>query len=71
MVGTLSDCTLLLGGEVVAFDARGVSCFQLLQRSSSAHTFAVFDCLYLNGKDPDGDRLFKIDGPSREQQLAN
>jgi len=50
-VGTLPDSTLLLDGEVVAFDARRVSRFQLLQRGGSAHTFAVFDCLYHNGKD--------------------
>lgn len=43
--------TVLLDGEVVAFDAEGVSRFQLLQRGDLSLCFAVFDCLYRNGKD--------------------
>ena len=43
----------VLDGEVVALDADGVSRFQLLQRrdreSAMKPTFAVFDCLRLNG----------------------
>jgi bifunctional non-homologous end joining protein LigD len=42
--------TLLLDGEVVVFDARGVSRFQLLQQSGDA-VYAVFDCLYRDGED--------------------
>jgi len=50
-VGALRDRTLLLDGEVVAFDRKGVSRFQLLQRGEVRHAFALFDCLYRNGRD--------------------
>jgi bifunctional non-homologous end joining protein LigD len=50
-VGRLQDRTLLLDGEVVAFDSKGVSRFQLLQRGDFAQRFVVFDCLYRNGRD--------------------
>ena len=50
-VAKLPSRTLLLDGEVVAFDRGGVSRFQLLQRSASAPRYAVFDCLYMNGRD--------------------
>ncbi len=50
-VRRLSDRTLLLDGEAVAFDRRRVSRFQLLQRGASRPTFAVFDCLFRNGRD--------------------
>jgi bifunctional non-homologous end joining protein LigD len=43
--------TLLLDGEVVAFDSNGVSRFQLLQRGGVPRRFAVFDCLYRDGQD--------------------
>jgi bifunctional non-homologous end joining protein LigD len=43
--------TLLLDGEVVAFDSHGVSRFQLLQEGSTATAYAVFDCLYSAGRD--------------------
>lgn len=43
--------TLLLDGEIVVFDSKGVSRFQLLQRSTGNPEYAVFDCLYYNGKD--------------------
>jgi bifunctional non-homologous end joining protein LigD len=49
--GQLRDRTLILDGEIVAFDPRGVSRFQLLQRGDVALRFAVFDCLYRNGRD--------------------
>jgi bifunctional non-homologous end joining protein LigD len=49
-VARLRDRTLLLDGEVVAFDAERVSRFQLLQRGIG-ETFAVFDCLYRDGRD--------------------
>ena len=47
----LAPRTLLLDGEVVAFDSRGVSRFQLLQEGSTATSYAVFDCLYIAGRD--------------------
>lgn len=50
-VGKLSARTLLLDGEVVAFDRRGVSRFQLLQTLGSEPKYAAFDCLYVNGRD--------------------
>jgi len=50
-VEQLPDTTLLLDGEVVAFDSKGVSRFQLLQRGGSSQRFAVFDCIYRNGRD--------------------
>jgi bifunctional non-homologous end joining protein LigD len=43
--------TLLLDGEVVVFDAKDVSRFQLLQRGKGRPEFAAFDCLYIDGKD--------------------
>jgi len=43
--------TLLLDGEVVAFDRKGVSRFQLLQDLKSEPAYAVFDCLYRDGID--------------------
>ena len=43
--------TLLLDGEVVAFDRKRVSRFQLLQRGDAPQVFAAFDCLYRNGRD--------------------
>jgi bifunctional non-homologous end joining protein LigD len=46
----LSDRTLLLDGEAVAFDSKLVSRFQLLQQGEET-VFAVFDCLYRNGRD--------------------
>lgn len=43
--------TLLLDGEIVVFDSERVSRFQLLQQSRGQVKYAVFDCLYKNGKD--------------------
>jgi len=43
--------TLLLDGEVVAFDRHGVSRFQLLQQGQAPRSYMVFDCLYKNGRD--------------------
>jgi bifunctional non-homologous end joining protein LigD len=43
--------TLLLDGEVVAFDKQGISRFQLLQEGSAQTAYAVFDCLYREGRD--------------------
>jgi bifunctional non-homologous end joining protein LigD len=42
--------TLLLDGEGVAFDRQGISRFQLLQQGRDTK-YAVFDCLYFNGRD--------------------
>jgi bifunctional non-homologous end joining protein LigD len=50
-LSTLPDETLLLDGEVVAFDPKRVSRFQLLQRGGAPQVFAVFDCLYRAGRD--------------------
>lgn len=50
-VANLPGDTLLLDGEVVVFDRRGVSHFQLLQELKSAPQYAVFDCLYKDGID--------------------
>jgi bifunctional non-homologous end joining protein LigD len=50
-VGLLEDRTLILDGEVVAFDPKGVSRFQLLQRGDISPRFAIFDCVYRNGRD--------------------
>jgi bifunctional non-homologous end joining protein LigD len=50
-ISALRDETLLLDGEVVAFDAKGVSRFQLLQQGDVLQCFAVFDCVYRNGRD--------------------
>ena len=50
-VGELSDCTLVIDGEVVAFDRHGIPRFQLLQRGDAAKSFAAFDCLYREGRD--------------------
>ncbi len=47
----LKTSTLLLDGEVVAFDQENVSRFQLLQQRSGEAKYAVFDCLFANGRD--------------------
>jgi bifunctional non-homologous end joining protein LigD len=43
--------TLLLDGEVVVVDRKGVSRFQLLQQDKGEPVYAVFDCLFHEGKD--------------------
>lgn len=50
-VASLPDRTLLLDGEVVAFDRKLVSRFQLLQQGEVPTLYAVFDCLYRRGRD--------------------
>jgi len=50
-VAKLRAGTLLLDGEVVIFDSKWVSRFQLLQNSGSEPAYAVFDCLYRDGRD--------------------
>ncbi|MBV9770582.1 MAG: non-homologous end-joining DNA ligase, partial [Bryobacterales bacterium] len=50
-VSALACETLLLDGEVVAFDRGSVSRFQLLQNLTNKPQYAIFDCLYVNGRD--------------------
>ena len=50
-IATLPARALLLDGEVVAFDRSLVSRFQLLQKGEIPRVFAVFDCLYRDGRD--------------------
>ena len=50
-VARLRATTLLLDGEVVAFDRRRVSRFQLLQKGGFRLSYAVFDLLYKDGQD--------------------
>jgi bifunctional non-homologous end joining protein LigD len=47
----LKPATLLLDGEVVVFDRKNVSRFQLLQKGKGKAVYAVFDCLYREGSD--------------------
>jgi bifunctional non-homologous end joining protein LigD len=50
-IRSLRPATLLLDGEVVVFDGKGVSRFQLLQQGKGEPAYAVFDCLFHEGKD--------------------
>lgn len=50
-IAKLPHRTLALDGEVVVFDKRHVSRFQLLQNIESEPNYAVFDCLYADGRD--------------------
>jgi len=50
-IAKLRPATLLLDGEVVVFDRKNVSRFQLLQQSKGEAFYAVFDCLYAGGTD--------------------
>jgi bifunctional non-homologous end joining protein LigD len=56
-IARLPDRTLLFDGEVIALDRHGVSRFQLLQRGASNPIYAVFDCLYKDGRDLRDDPL--------------
>lgn len=56
-VGGLPARALLLDGEVVAFDRKLVSRFQLLQQGEVPTVYAVFDCLYRDGRDLRGEPL--------------
>jgi bifunctional non-homologous end joining protein LigD len=51
VVADLDPATLVLDGEAVAFDRHRVSRFQLLQQGAGRVRFAVFDCLYVAGRD--------------------
>lgn len=50
-VKELKPATFALDGEIIASDARKVSRFQYLQQGKGNLQFAVFDIVYLNGKD--------------------
>jgi bifunctional non-homologous end joining protein LigD len=56
-VKALRARTLLLDGEVVVFDRKGVSRFQLLQQKGGDFVYSVFDCLFKDGKDLRGQSL--------------
>ena len=49
-IAALRARTLLLDGEAVAFDRKGASHFQFLQRGAQVPTYAAFDCLYVDGR---------------------
>ncbi|HUL46985.1 MAG TPA: non-homologous end-joining DNA ligase [Steroidobacteraceae bacterium] len=50
-IASLRPATLLLDGEVVVFDRTRVSRFQLLQQDRGEPVYAVFDCLFADGRD--------------------
>jgi bifunctional non-homologous end joining protein LigD len=50
-MAALRPSTLLLDGEVITLDRHKISRFQLLQRGIGRARYAVFDCLYRNGRD--------------------
>jgi bifunctional non-homologous end joining protein LigD len=50
-IARLRPATLVLDGEVVVFDRKQVSHFQLLQQRRGEPQYAVFDCLFADGKD--------------------
>jgi bifunctional non-homologous end joining protein LigD len=50
-IGALPHSTLLIDTEIVVFDQKKVSRFQLMQNATSEPSAAVFDCLYINGRD--------------------
>ncbi len=50
-VARLNSETLLLDGEVVVFDKKKVSRFQMLQQGQGIMKYVVFDCLYRDGMD--------------------
>jgi bifunctional non-homologous end joining protein LigD len=50
-IRNLRHTNLLLDGEVVVFDRKGVSKFQLLQGGAKDSVYVAFDCLYLEGHD--------------------
>jgi bifunctional non-homologous end joining protein LigD len=50
-IARLRPDTLALDGEIVIFDADKISRFQFLQKSEGEPTFALFDCIYRDGRD--------------------
>jgi bifunctional non-homologous end joining protein LigD len=51
LIRKLKTVTLLLDLEVVVFDRKGISRFQLLQQSKGQPKYVVFDCVYHDGED--------------------
>jgi bifunctional non-homologous end joining protein LigD len=47
----LKPKTLCIDGEIVVFDAKNISRFQLLQQGKGRPQYAVFDCLYTDEDD--------------------
>ena len=72
-VSRLRPKTLLLDGEIVVFDAKKVSRFQMLQQGLGRPQYAVFDCLYKDGKDlrnePLRARRMALEGAVRANHL--
>ncbi len=56
-IKNLKPIRLILDGEVVVFDKKKISRFQLLQQGKGEPVYAVFDCLFENGKDLRGEPL--------------
>ena len=50
-IRALEPRTLLLDGEIIALDQKKISRFQSLQRGLGDIKYAVFDCLYVSGRD--------------------
>jgi bifunctional non-homologous end joining protein LigD len=50
-IAALRPTTLLLDGEIISLDRHKISRFQLLQRGIGHTHYAVFDCLYVSGRD--------------------
>jgi bifunctional non-homologous end joining protein LigD len=50
-VAGLTAKTLLLDGEIVVFDTKKVSRFQMLQQGLGEPQYAIFDCLFKDGTD--------------------
>jgi bifunctional non-homologous end joining protein LigD len=75
-MSALRPCTLLLDGEVSVFDREGVSRFQLLQNLGAGKSvFAVFDCLYKDGRDlrrqPLSERRVAVEESLASNKLPN
>jgi bifunctional non-homologous end joining protein LigD len=68
-IAKLKPDTLALDGEIVIFDEDKVSRFQFLQKSEGRPTFALFDCIYRDGKDlrkaPLSERRTALEGAVR------
>src|SRR5215467_16261794 len=56
-IARLRAATLLLDGEIVVFDRKGVSRFQLLQQRKGEPVYVVFDCLFRERQDLRNDPL--------------
>jgi bifunctional non-homologous end joining protein LigD len=50
-IAALPGNELILDGEVAVFDRRGVSHFQALQQAEGRPVYAIFDCLFHDGRD--------------------